>query len=143
LRLDDIDWRQRRLQIHRSKTRATLVHPLRDEVATALVTYIRDGRPAWPLRQVFLRGRFPVGGISPTAVTEAFQKWVRRSALPVPHYGAHCLRHSLAIRLLRQGANLKTIGDVLGHRSIESTAVYLRLHIEDLRGVGLDVPVAP
>jgi site-specific recombinase XerD len=61
----------------------------------------------------------------------------------VPYYGAHCLRHSLAIRLLRQGASLKTIGDLLGHRSIESTSVYLRLHIEDLRDVALDLPVAP
>lgn len=143
LLFDDIDWRHRKLHVRRSKTRSTLIHPLTDEVATAMVTYIRDARPSWPQRQVFLRGRAPSGGIGPTAVTEAFQKWVRRSGLSLPYYGAHCLRHSLAIRLLRQGANIKTIGDLLGHRSIESTGVYLRLHIEDLRDVGLDLPVTP
>lgn len=143
LRLDDIDWRHGKLYIRRSKTRSTLVHPITDEVATGLVAYLRDGRPSWNRREVFLRGRLPIGGISSTAVTEAFQKWVQRSGLPVPYYGAHCLRHSLAIRLLRKGADLKTIGDLLGHRSIESTGVYLRLHTEDLRDVGLDLPVTP
>ena len=54
--------------------------------------------------------------------------------------GIHCLRHSYALHLLRQGTSLKTIGDLLGHRTAESTCVYLRLAIEDLREVALDVP---
>lgn len=140
LRLEDIEWRGRKLHVRRSKTRSALVHPLTDEVGAALVEYIREARSAWPQREVFLRSQLPIGGIGSTAVTEAFQSWVRRSKLPIPYYGAHCLRHSLAIRLLRQGANIKTIGDLLGHRSAESTCVYLRLHVEDLRGVALDLP---
>jgi len=54
--------------------------------------------------------------------------------------GPHVLRHGLAMHLLRQGTPLKTIGDLLGHRSVESTGVYLRLHVEDLRDVGLQLP---
>jgi integrase-like protein len=71
-----------------------------------------------------------------TAVTEAFQAWSRRSGLKIPFQGAHCLRHSYALHLLHQGLPLKTIRDLLGHRSPESTAVYLRLVTYDLRVSG-------
>ena len=106
----------------------------------ALVDYLRNGRPELPLRQVFLRARGPKGILKPTAVTEAFQGWARRSGLPITFQGPHCLRHSLAVHLLRQGTPLKTIGDLLGHRSTESTCVYLRLNVEDLRDVSLQLP---
>ena len=66
---------------------------------------------------------------------------MRRSGLPIPFQGPHCLCHSLAVHLMQQGAPLKTIGDLLGHRSVESTCVYLQLHVEDLRDVALDLPV--
>lgn len=140
LRLDDIQWRAEQLRIARPKTRSRLLLPLTREVGACLVDYLRHGRPATTRREVFLRVRAPSGPIRPTAVTEAFQGWVRRSGLPIPYHGPHCLRHSLAVHLLRQGAPLKTIGDLLGHRSIESTCVYLRLHVEDLRDVALDLP---
>jgi site-specific recombinase XerD len=93
-----------------------------------------------PYREVFLRCRTPDGLLKPTAVTEAFQAWSRKSGLAIPFQGAHCIRHSYAVHLLRQGTPLKTIGDILGHRSAESTCVYLRLAIEDLRNVALPLP---
>jgi integrase/recombinase XerD len=104
------------------------------------VRYLRHGRPSSPWREVFLRVRAPAGILKPTAVGEAFQKWVRRSGLPIPFHGPHCLRHSYAVHLLRQGVALKTLGDLLGHRLAESTCVYLRLATDDLRGVALAVP---
>jgi integrase/recombinase XerD len=58
----------------------------------------------------------------------------------MPIHGVHCLRHSHAVHLLRLGTPLKTIGDLLGHRTMESTWGYLRLAIEDLREVALDLP---
>lgn len=64
-----------------------------------------------------------------------------RSGLSISLQGPHCLRHSYAVHLLRQGVSLKTIGDVLGHRSLESTCVYLRLNIDDLRTVPLNIPI--
>lgn len=140
LTLDDVEWRAGRLRVPRSKTKSTLLLPLTDGVAAALADYIRNARPALRHRQLFLRVRAPAGPIKPTAVSEAFQGWTRRSGLPIPYQGPHCLRHSLAIRLLRQGAGLKAIGDLLGHRSLGSTCVYLRLHVEDLRAVALGLP---
>ena len=67
--------------------------------------------------------------------------WARRAGIRVPARGGpHCLRHALALHLLREGAALKTIGDLLGHRSAESTGVYLRLELDDLRDVALPLP---
>lgn len=141
LQLDDISWREERLRVPRSKVRTPLVLPLTTEVGAAILAYLRGGRPASTFREIFLRVRAPAGTLKPTAVTEVFQGWVRRSGLPIPFQGPHCLRHSLALHLLRQGTSLKTIGDLLGHHSAESTCVYLRLHVEDLREVALDLPV--
>jgi site-specific recombinase XerD len=140
LRLDDIEWRAGRICVAQRKTSAPLLLPLTDEVGATLIEYLRRSRPSLPHREVFLRARAPTGILKPTAVTEAFQAWSRRSGLRIPFQGPHCLRHSFAVHLLRQGVSLKTIGDVLGHRSAESTCVYLRLAVEDLRDVALPLP---
>jgi len=140
LTLEDLDWRARRIRVPRSKVGRPLVLPLTDEAGAALVDYLKHGRPSLAHRQVFLRVRPPAGTLKPTAVTEAFQNWTRRSRLPISFQGPHCLRHSLAMHLLSQGTPLKTIGDLLGHRSTESTCVYLRLHVDQLREVALDLP---
>ena len=142
LTLDDVHWRAGRIRVLQSKTRAPLLLPLTDEVGACLIRYLRCARPSRPYRELFLRAQAPGGVLKPTAVTEAFQAWARRSGLNIPFQGAHCLRHSYAVRLLRQGTSLKTIGDLLGHRTAESTFVYLRLAIEDLRGVALSLPKA-
>jgi integrase/recombinase XerD len=138
--LDDIAWREERIHVSRSKVRSALVLPLTGEVGAAIIDYLKHARPAHPCRQVFLRVRAPAGPLAPTAVTEAFQRWTLRGGLPIPYQGPHCLRHSLAVHLLRQGASLKVIGDLLGHRSPESTCVYLRLHVDDLREAALALP---
>jgi len=143
LKLDDIEWRAGRIRIAQRKGGSPLLLPLTDEVGAAVVDYLRRGRPHLPHRELFLRCRAPAGVIKPTAVTEAFQSWSRRSGLKIPYQGPHCLRHSFAVHLLRQGVSLKTIGDVLGHRSAEATCVYVRLAVEDLRDVALPVPQEP
>jgi integrase/recombinase XerD len=142
LTLDDILWRRRELCVPRRKVAGALLLPLTDEVGAALLDYLQHGRPSQPTRIVFLRHRPPAGVLKPTAVTEVFQAAVRRSRLAIPFHGAHCLRHSLAVRLLRRGVSVKAIGDVLGHRHVESTCVYLRLAVEDLREVALSLPIA-
>jgi site-specific recombinase XerD len=142
LALNDIHWRQRRIQVPQRKTGSVLSLPLNDEVGTALECYLRQGRPASARREVFLRVRAPSGPLKPTAVSDAFEWWARKSNLEIPYKGAHCLRHSYAVNLLRRGTPLKTIGDILGHRLAESTCMYLGLALEDLRAVALPVPGA-
>lgn len=140
LTLDDFAWRLGELRVPRRKVEGTLVLPLTDAIGDAVLAYVQHGRPSLPTRVLFLRARPPAGLLKPTAVTEVFQTRARRSGLAIPFQGAHCLRHSLAVQLLRQGVSLKAIGDVLGHRTIESTCQYLRLATEDLRDVPLDLP---
>ena len=138
--LDDIRWRQGILRIHQRKTFSPLELPLTNEVLSAIVKHLKRTPPPAPYRRIFLRMRAPLGVLKPTAVTEAFQALVRKSGLNISFQGPHCLRHSYAVHLLKNGTPLKTIGDILGHRTAESTAMYLRLATGDLREVALGVP---
>ena len=142
LDIDDIRWRARVIRVPRPKAGTPLAVPLTDEVATALVAYLRHRPARTGERGLFLRVRAPRGRIQPTAVTDVFDYWAGRAGVRVPALGGpHTLRHGVAMHLLRQGTPLKTIGDLLGHRSTESTGLYLRLQIEDLRDVALPLPV--
>ena len=138
--LDDIRWRQGSLRIRQRKTSSPLELPLTNEVSAALVRHLKRTPPPIPYRQVFLRMRAPIGMLKRTVIRGAFSRLVRKSDLTIPFQGAHCLRHSLAVYLLKSGTPLKIIGDVLGHRSAVSTSTYLRLATGDLREVSLPVP---
>lgn len=142
LTLDDLDWRARRFRVQQRKTRGFLWLPLTDEVGTAVQEYLQRGRltPMKPYRHVFLRSRTPVRPLTRTVLNAAAAQWARRGGLPAPFHGVHQFRHSYAVHLLRRGIPLKTIGDLLGHRSMESTWDYLRLALEDLRDVALALP---
>jgi len=142
LKLDDIQWRSRCIRICQSKTDNPLELPLTDEVGATLYEYLKKVPRYGKHREIFLRMRAPGGSLKSTAVTSAFQTWSKKSGLDIPFKGAKCLRHSYAIHLLRQGISVKTIGAILGHRSPESTEVYLRLSIDDLRDVALPMPAA-
>jgi site-specific recombinase XerD len=143
LTLDDFHWREGQLRVPQRKAGTPVVLPLTDSVVSVLMNYLREGRPTGvPRREVFLRIRAPIGPLTPTAVSMVFRRWARRSGLKIPSCGAHCLRHSYAVHLLRGGISLKTIGDLLGHRNAESTCAYLRLATEDLRAVALPLPDA-
>jgi integrase/recombinase XerD len=138
--LDDIRWRQGSLGIHQPKTSSPLELPLTNEVSSAMVKHLKRTPPPPPYRRIFLRMRAPIGVLKRTAVGEAFQSLVRKSGLRILFQGPHCMRHSLAVHLLKSGTPLKTIGDILGHRSAASTSTYLRLATADLREVALPVP---
>lgn len=140
LKLDDIKWRSKCIRICQTKTGYPLELPLTHEVSSALYDYLKRVPRYGKYREVFLRIRAPGGTLKPTAVTEAFQVWSRKSGLDIPFQGTYWLRHSYALHLFHHGLPLKTIGDLLGHRSPESTGVYIRLVTEDLREVPLHVP---
>jgi integrase len=143
LDLDDVAWRARQIRVPRPKIGTALLLPLTDEVAAALLDYLRRGRPASMHRRLFLRVEFPLGPLGLGAVGNAFRVWARHAGIRPPSRGGpHSLRHALALHLLREGAALKTIGDLLGHRSAEATGVYLRLDVDDLRDVALPLPPA-
>jgi integrase/recombinase XerD len=141
LTLDNIHWRASKISISQRKTGIILELPLTDAVGTALHRYLKKAPPPPPFRQIFLRMKAPIGTLKTTAISTAFRVWARRSGLDISGRGScHRIRHSYAVSLLRKGTPIKTISDLLGHCTLESTWTYLRLAIEDLRGVALPVP---
>jgi len=140
LTLDDVDWRQRTIQIVQCKTRQPLSLPLTDQVGTALADYLRRARPVSSCRQIFLRWRAPIAPLSLPGMANTLRRASQTAGVTLKAAGFRCLRHSLALRLLRQGASTKDIGDIFGHRNTTSTSSYLRLDVDDLRQVALPVP---
>ena len=120
------------------------VPPVAADLGTPnLVTHppMRNARPAVVHRAVSLRVHPPIGPLAPSAFGVVFDKWRRRCDIDIPCAGAHCLRHSLAMRLRRRDASLQTIGDILDPRSPASPSTYQRLSADDLRVAALDLPI--
>jgi integrase/recombinase XerD len=125
LELGDIDWRAGTVTV-RGKGRRDERLPLPADAGEALAGYLRGGRPAGGgSRRVFLLSRAPGGGMSPGAVKAVVRNACRRAGLPGA--GAHRLRHSAATGMLRAGAPLAEIGQVLRHRSLSTTAIYAKV----------------
>jgi len=141
LGLDDIDWQSGSILVH-GKGRRQAMMPLRHDVGEAIVAYIRSGRPASACRRLFLRMLAPhVGFASGCAITMIAKEALARAGINgYAHHGAHLFRHSLATDLLRSGASFAEIGQLLRHRSIDSTRIYAKLDIEKLRELSLSWP---
>jgi site-specific recombinase XerD len=140
LTLDSIDWENNTLRVNQCKTRSVLILPLNDRTRRVLERYLRRRPRLTSTRQLFLRVRCPAGPIKAATVNHIYAKRARLSGLPILQTSPYCLRHSFAMRLLERGVGVKMIGDLLGHHALESTCVYLRLHVEALRQVALPVP---
>lgn len=140
LRIDSINWDTRTCRVEQRKTRTDLVLPLLDSTISALRRYLRRHRPRSESPQLFLRAISPMGPLRRTGVSDVFHTRAAQSGLPLGGCCSYSLRHSFAMRLLRRGVGVKAIGDLLGHRSLEATCVYLRLNIAALRTVALPVP---
>lgn len=139
LRLDDIDWRAEILRIRHSKTGAHSLLPLTEPVGETLIDYLRYGRPKTDAREIFIRSRAPYRSLS--GIQSAVCRRMEAAGLRLEgKRGPHVFRHARAVSLLRATVPRKVIGDMLGHRSVESTIPYLKLATEDLRAIALEVP---
>jgi integrase len=143
LRLENVDWRGQRLLIQHRKTGKETVLPLLAQAGEAILAYLRRGRPQTSAREIFIRAKAPHqpfrDGSSLYALVD--RRLQRAGIEPKGKRGPHAFRHAHALRLMRHGVPLKTIGDVLGHQAPTSTTIYLRLAMEDLRTVALEIPV--
>lgn len=142
LRMDSIDWHDCTLRVEQRKTRSGLILPMAPTTVRTLRRYIKRFRGDNTSRhaELFLRTKSPCRPLNRTAVSELFTRRAQQAGLGWRRYSAYSLRHGLAMRLLERGVGVKAIGDVLGHRDLESTCVYLRLDIDSLRDVALPVP---
>ncbi len=141
LTLDDIDWRGGQLSVQaKGRQRAQL--PLPHEVGSAIVDYLRNGRPRSDSRRLFLRHLAPHAGFaSSCAVSMIATTAVKRAGIQdVAHKGSHLFRHSLATSLLRAGASLTEIGQVLHHKHHDTTRIYAKVDIDSLRALSLPWP---
>jgi integrase len=138
LRLDDLDWRAGQVTVHGKGGRVDQL-PLPVDVGEAIASYLRRGRPRAALgREVFLRVQPPQVGLTRGGVTAIVAGAARRAGLGVVR--AHRLRHTAATDMLRAGAPLAEIGQVLRHRSPGSTAAYARVDVERLRMIARPWP---
>ena len=137
--LDDIDWRAGTLVVRKNKQRRERLLPLPPLVAKAILSYLRTGRPSSSSRRLFLCHRLPVGEpMTRERLRGAVRRIMRRSGLTGG--GPHRLRHSFATRLHARGASLKEVADVLGHQDFDTTAIYARVNLSQLRKVALPWP---
>ena len=141
LALDDIDWRSGEMLI-RAKGRQRTRMPIPPDVGAAVVAYLRDGRPPSACRRLFLRMLAPtVGFASGCSITMIAKTALKRAGIKgYAHHGAHIFRHSLATELLRSGATLPEIGQLLRHKSPDTTRIYAKVDIEALRTLSLPWP---
>jgi len=142
LRLDDIDWQHGRLRICHTKTQVHSELPLLAGPGEALLDYLRDGRPKTTVREVFVRAAAPYRSFKDGSSLYSHLGDRLRAAgvTPQGRKGPHAFRHAKAVGLIKLAVPLKVIGDVLGHRSTRSTLTYLKLDMDALRGVALDIP---
>ncbi len=138
LRLDDIDWREHTIVFAAHKRGKAIHHQLSARVAQSLAEYLRHERPRSDCAYVFLRCHPPHKRLGPGAISDAVRARMERCGLP-PHY-PHALRHTFATRLLRAGQPLKAIADLLGHRSLQSVAIYAKVDFARLQQVAVEWP---
>jgi len=137
---ESINWKDRTMIVEQPKTRSSLVLPLSERTIGLLRRYLDSGRRKRPAGPLFQTACAPIRPMTKYGVSVIFRLRARKSGLPIANATGYSLRHSFAMRLFARGVGIKTIGDLMGHGSIASTAVYLRLQTDVLRDVALPVP---
>jgi integrase/recombinase XerD len=134
LTLDDVDWDRAQLRVHGKAGRESLL-PLPADVGAAIAAYLERGRPTGKDRHLFLRSMAPIRGLmeGSDGVGSIVRYALIRAKVDAPHRGSHQFRHALAVRMLQRGASLPEIGQVLRHRSMQSTSIYARVDLGALR----------
>jgi site-specific recombinase XerD len=125
LLVEDVDLPRRRIQIRRAKSGDAKEYPLPGDLVGPVRRYLRQRRDRGPF---LFTGRQANNqrGLSVLRVQQLFKRYAREAGLP-PHIASHTLRHSIAVHSLEEGLSLEYVAELLGHRSVRSTAVYARI----------------
>lgn len=141
LTLDDMDWRCGVVAVRNDKGRRGRTLPLPVPLGRAITAYLKSGRPSVTDRHLFLRDTVPVGApVTHTLIRGVFRRAYASATGRTGSVGTHVLRHTAAARMRAAGHSLKGIADVLGHRSVDTTSIYVKLDVEALRAVALPWP---
>ena len=140
LDLDDLDWDAGQVSVRGKRGHRTAM-PLPADVGAAIAAYLRHGRPRSTSRRVFLRSKAPIRGfLRQTGVGSIIRHALQRANIQAPTTGAHQFRHALATQMLRHGASLTEIGEVLRHRHPQTTTIYAKVDLTALRTLALPWP---
>lgn len=133
LKLEDINWEAGEIRVRGKGGRAARL-PLPTDVGEALVAYLRAGRPRCSSRHVFIRAKAPLKGFpNSVAIADMVRRALRRAGLESRRGAAHLLRHAAATQMLRRGASLPEIGELLRHRHQDTTRIYAKVDLTALR----------
>jgi integrase len=135
LMLGDFDWREEVFVVNHSKRGGSQRFPLQRRVGEAILQYLKRGRPRCACRHIFVTLTPPYRPLNASALWALTNKRLKKAEIKCQRRGPHVLRHACATRLLNQGASLKEIGDLLGHRSLESVGIYAKVNLPALRAV--------
>lgn len=140
LNLEEIDWENGFFSVP-GKGGGSSQLPLPADVGKAVTAYLKNGRPKLSSsRRVFLRARAPAVGIKNTGVCCIVQRALARAGIDSPRKGAHQFRHALATEMLKRGASLREIGELLRHKSPETTTIYAKVDLVSLRALARPWP---
>jgi len=141
LMLDDIDWEHAQLRVHGKGGQESIL-PLTADVGEAIAAYLEHGRPNSQDRHLFLRSVAPIRGLieGSYGIGSIVRSALKRAKADAPHRGSHQFRHALAVHMLQVGASLPEIGQVLRHRSPQSTSIYAKVDLTALRALAMTWP---
>jgi site-specific recombinase XerD len=142
LNIDDLDWRAMTMRLRRTKQQRERLLPMPSKVALAIAAYLKNGRPRSSSRALFVRHQAPWGeGLKPHHVRSVARLAFARCGIGFS--GTHVLRHTWATIVHRRGIDLKLVADILGHRSLDTTARYAHVNLNELRQAALPWPKGP
>ncbi len=140
MNLEDIDWDVGEVTVRGKGGRGSKL-PLTGDVGEAIADYLRRGRPACSNRRVFLRQKAPIAGLSLYgSIRDIVRTALQRAGVESARKGPHIFRHTLGTEMLRKGASLDEIGEVLRHRSPRTTRVYAKVDLRALHRLAMPWP---
>lgn len=141
IELEAVDITAGILRFRRPKQRCQTEMPLTPRLTSAIDLYMRRGRPAGSSRWLFVIHRAPIGQrLTAGGIGRIVTRRVAQAGLADRIHGPHVIRHSVATALINQGASIKQIADLLGHRSIDTTSIYAKVDLRSLVEVALPWP---
>jgi site-specific recombinase XerD len=141
MELNDIDWDAGEIIIRGKGSRVDRL-PIPHDVGEALAGYLRNGRPRCASRRVFVRMVAPHGELlASNCISCTVRRTLERAGIKSERMGAHTLRHSCATQMLRGGASLSEIGDILRHQHVQTTEIYAKVDLAALAALARPWPV--
>ncbi|MBC8554248.1 MAG: tyrosine-type recombinase/integrase, partial [Candidatus Brocadiales bacterium] len=142
LSFDNIKWASNEIALVQGKTHDKILLPLLPEVGSAIIDYLKYGRPVTDSSTIFVRHICPITQLSAPTLHSIVHHYLRLAGINIPagkKHGPHALRHSLASALLEKNIPLPIISEALGHKNTDTTSIYLKIDINYLRRCALDI----